>query len=212
MKTLLNTAYWPNLHYFYYLLNSDSTLIEQFDTYQKQSFRNRTQILSANGTLDLTIPIAKKGGKELTKEVRINYSENWQINHWRAITSAYKNSPYFEFFEHEIEVFYSKKHELLIDYNTKQLECVIKLLKLSKKISFTTSFEKQPNGFNDLRDVIHPKKDFTNDGEAKEILLQPYYQTFGAKFGFIPNLNILDLIFNIGLGVGNYYRLDSSKK
>jgi hypothetical protein len=205
MKTLLNTAYWPNLHYFYYLLYSDPVLVEQFDTYHKQSFRNRTQILSANGILDLTIPIAKKGGKELTKDVVISYAENWQINHWRAITSAYKNSPYFEFFEQEIKAFYSKKYESLVDYNSQQLECIFKILKLSKKISFTTAFEKKPEGFNDLRDVIHPKKDFRIDSHAKEILLKPYYQTFGEKFGFAPNLSILDLIFNTGLGAISYF-------
>ena len=109
MNPLLSTAYWPNLHYFYYLINSDSITIESFENYHKQSYRNRTQILTANGKLNLSIPIKNLNTKELIKDIEIAYQENWQINHWRAITSAYKNSPYFEFFEDEINYFYRRR-------------------------------------------------------------------------------------------------------
>src|SRR3954467_9744925 len=121
MNALLSTAYWPNTHYFFYVLNSPGFFIEQHENYQKQSFRNRTQILSANGPLDLSIPIKKKAPREYVKDVEINYKESWQSNHWRAITSAYKNSPYFDYFEEEIKYFYETPFELLLEYNNQQL-------------------------------------------------------------------------------------------
>src|SRR4051812_19762950 len=102
MTPLLSSAYWPNLHYFFYLINYDKADIEQWDNYQKQTFRNRTTILSANGLLDLNIPVKKSAHKELMKDVEISYSERWQQKHWRAIASAYGSAPYFEFFGEEI--------------------------------------------------------------------------------------------------------------
>lgn len=199
MNVLTSSAYWPNLHYFYYVLNSDKFVIENFENYHKQSFRNRTQILSANGRLDLSIPVKKLNTKELVKDVEISYTENWQTNHWRAITSAYKNSPYFEFFEEEIHYFYTAEFKYLIELNTEQLKLVLKLLKIKKEISFTSEFEKEPNNFIDLRNSIHPKINFAEDKLVVSKLTVPYYQTFENKFPFHPNLSILDLLFNKGL-------------
>jgi hypothetical protein len=207
MKALLSTAYWPNLHYFYYILNSENIVIESYENYHKQSYRNRTQILTANGKLDLSIPVKKLNTKELIRDVEIFYTENWQINHWRAITSAYKNSPYFEFFEKEIHYFYSKEFKFLIDYNTEQLKLILKLLKVKKDISFTTTFEKEPSNFIDLRNNIHPKIEFTEDIIVAEKLKQHYYQTFESKFPFHPNLSILDLLFNKGLETVDYLKI-----
>ncbi len=207
MNVLLSTAYWPNLHYFYYVLNSDKIVIENFENYHKQSFRNRTQILSANGKLDLSIPVKKLNTKELIKDVEISYAENWQNNHWRAITSAYKNSPYFEFFEEEINYFYSKEFKFLMELNTEQLELILKLLKLKKEIAFTSAFEKETTALTDLRNSIHPKINFTDDGKVSPILNTAYYQTFESKFPFHPNLSILDLLFNKGLVAVEYLSL-----
>ena len=96
MKVLLSTAYWPNLHYFFYLLNSDEAVIEQHDHYQKQSYRNRTRILSANGPLDLQIPVKKSAQKEEVTGIEISHTESWRQIHWVAICSAYGKSPFFE--------------------------------------------------------------------------------------------------------------------
>jgi hypothetical protein len=204
MNTLLSTAYWPNLHYFFYVLNSPSVAIEQFENFQKQSFRNRTQILTANGILDLSIPVHKKSVKEFTKDIGISYKENWQLKHWRAIISAYKNSPYFEHFETEIGNFYSRKYELLLDYNMDQLRTLLALLKIKKNITLTTEYKKEPKDFLDMREKIHPKVNFKSDPEIAVILSKPYYQTFEAKFNFFPDLSTLDLLFNTGLGTLNY--------
>jgi len=204
MNVLLSTAYWPNLHYFYYLLNTEVITIECCENYQKQSFRNRTQILTANGKLDLSIPIKNLSPKQPIKEVEISYQENWQINHWRAITSAYKNSPYFDFFEDEIYYFYSKPFKFLMDYNLEQLYLIFKLLKLKKEIALTSNYEKDPLNQFDLRDSIHPKIEFNEDVNVAQLLKTPYYQTFEAKFDFNPNLSILDLLFNKGLETKAY--------
>ncbi|MEO6304205.1 MAG: WbqC family protein [Bacteroidia bacterium] len=206
MKSLLSSAYWPNLHYFYYLLNSDTVTIESQENYHKQSYRNRTQILAANGKLDLSIPVKKLNTKELIKDIEISYSENWQINHWRAITSAYKNSPYFEFFEEDLNYFYSKEFKFLIEYNTEQLKLIFKLLKLKKEVFFTNAFEKEPN-YLDLRNSIHPKIEFKEDANVSTRLEIPYYQTFESKFPFHPNLSILDLLFNKGLETVEYLKV-----
>jgi len=206
MKTLLNTAYWPNLHYFYYVLNSEAVSIEQFENFQRQSFRNRTQLLTANGALDLSIPVKKKATKELSKDIEITYAENWHIKHWRAIVSAYKNSPYFEHFESEIEILYTEKHEFLISFNTLQLQCVLKILKTQKAISLTSIYEKESSDLLDLREKIHPKLNFKEDAIVAKQLSNPYYQTFENKFEFRPNLSILDLLFNKGLETLDYLR------
>lgn len=206
MKVLLSTAYWPNLHFFYYLLNSESVHIEQYENYQKQSFRNRTQILTANGVFDLSIPVVKKAAKELSKDIQISYAENWPQKHWRAIVSAYSNSPYFEFFEAEISQFYTNKYDLLVHYELEQIQCILNILKLKKEFSLTESYEKKPDGFMDLREVIHPKLSFVTDSEVANTLQIPYYQTFEAKFNFTPNLSILDLIFNRGLESISYLK------
>jgi hypothetical protein len=207
MNCLLSTAYWPNLHYFYYLFNADKIFIEQFENYQKQSFRNRTRILSANGVLDLSIPVKKKATKELTKDIEISYKESWQVKHWRAIISAYKNSPYFEHFESEIEHLYSYRHENLVQFNMEQLRIVLGILKIKKDISHTPAYEKESAGFLDLREKIHPKLGFEKDEEVTGVLTSPYYQTFETKYDFIPNLSILDLLFNKGLEALDYLKV-----
>lgn len=204
MNVLLSTAYWPNLHYFYYIFNGDKIVIEQHDNYTKQSYRNRTRILTANGSLDLTIPIKKNAHKELVAGLQISYSEPWQTKHWRAITSAYKNSPYFDFFEDDIKKMYTTDYEYLIDYNLEQLKIIFLLLRIKKEIILSTEYIKEPENTIDRREHIHPKKTFSKDG-SDNFLLKPYYQTFESKFGFTPNLSILDLLLNKGLDTLHYF-------
>lgn len=197
-------AYWPNLHYFYYVLHSEIVLIEQHEHYQKQSYRNRTRILSANGALDLSIPVLKKAPKELSRDVEISYQEAWQMKHWRAIVSAYSNSPYFEHFESEIFPFYSQRYASLLELNLTQLETLLKLLKVKKDIQLTEGYHKIVGNVTDLRELIHPKKQPDHSDPAYSKLSQPYYQTFESKFEFVPNLSILDLLFNEGLQTLDY--------
>jgi hypothetical protein len=206
MNVLLVTSYWPNLHYFFYVLNASIINIEQFDNYSKQSYRNRTQILSANGILNLSIPIKKNKSEKVINSIEISYKEDWQKNHWRAITSAYKNSPYFDFFEEDLKVFYSNKYNLLIDYNTEQLKFIVKVLKQKKNIQLTKQYERNPDSFIDLRTIIHPKHSYSSDKLLANKLDQSYYQTFENKISFTPNLSILDLLFNKGLHTIDYLK------
>lgn len=206
MNVLLVTSYWPNLHYFFYVLNASIINIEQFDNYSKQSYRNRTQILSANGILNLSIPIKKNKSEKAVNSIEISYKEDWQKNHWRAITSAYKNSPYFDFFEEDLKVFYSNKYNLLIDYNLDQLKFIIKVLKQKKNIQLTKQYESNPESVIDLRTIIHPKQSYLSDKLVANKLDQSYYQTFENKISFTPNLSILDLLFNKGLHTIDYLK------
>jgi hypothetical protein len=197
-KVLLSTAYLPNTEYFHYLLK-DNSIIEKHEHYQKQSFRNRCQILSANGVLDLVIPLKKNADKELISQKRISYSENWQTKHWRAISSAYKNSPYFEFFEPEFYPFYAEKHEFLFDYNLKLIETILKILRIKKELALTNEFQKEFQGL-DLRESIHPKV-------KSAAALRPYHQVFADRFGYTENLSVIDLLFNQGLNTKDFLTL-----
>lgn len=197
---ILNTAYLPNLTYFYYLINSEQVTIEAKEYYQKQSYRNRCEILSANGILILSVPVKKNAVKELITEKQISYSENWQIKHWRAICSGYKNSAYFEFFEDEFRFFYENKFDFLFEYNFELINLVLKLLKLKKDVFISNSFETKTKDKVDLRESIHPKIIHSNIPETD----RAYYQVFSDKFSFQKNLSIIDLLFNKGLETVSY--------
>ncbi|MCU0361092.1 MAG: WbqC family protein [Bacteroidia bacterium] len=199
MNVLLSSAYWPNLHYMYYVLNAGNIFIEQHEHYGKQSFRNRCVILSANGSLNLSIPVKNLKPKQMISEVEIAYKENWKARHWRAIQSAYNNSPYFEYFEQDIQHFYEKEYDHLLDYNLHQLKLLLKLFRVEKNIQLTQAFDKSIDQGSDLRPYSNPKLSYTQDPLVRDLLNQPYYQTFEAKFAFVPNLSILDLLFNKGL-------------
>jgi len=206
MRVLLSSAYWPNLQYFYYLLNHDFIIIEQFDNYQKQSYRNRTQILAANGPLSLFLPITKNLPKVLVKDIQISHVENWEHKHWGAIKSAYGKAPYFEFFADEIAALYETKHDSLLEFNLAQIACVFRILRIKKKIELSSAFVASPQEVIDMRETIHPKSEIAFDTPVGKILSQPYYQTFGEKFSFVPNLSILDLLFNKGLAAIDYLK------
>ncbi len=206
MNVLLSTAYWPNLHYMFYVLQAENISIEQQENYRKQSFRNRCIILSANGPLHLSIPVKHNKSKELISEVEIEYKENWRAKHWRAIQSAYNNSPYFEYFEKEIKNVYEKDFQHLLSFNIEQLQLILKIFRLNKKFELSQQFEKSPLNKRDLRNGIDPKTHFSFDALVTNTLNQEYYQTFNSKFKFVPNLSVLDLLFNKGLGGIDYLR------
>ncbi len=197
MPILLSTAYWPSLAYLKQVVKADAVVIEQHEHYSKQTYRNRCAILSANGRLRLSIPIQKKSGtKQAIRDVEICYREKWQHQHWKAIESAYKNSPYFEFFEADIKPFYQSDFQFLLTYNTQQLDLLLKLLRLQKTVTFTETYQAQTEPTNvDLRSLV------TTETVTEEWLLKPYQQTFSDKLNFVAGLSSLDALFNVGLGV-----------
>jgi len=204
MTPLLSTAYWPNIQYFFYLVNSAGAFIEQCEHYEKQSYRNRTIILSANGPLQLIVPVVHKAPKQRTADVEICYRDRWQARHWTSLVSAYRNSPYFEFFEDDLKAFYNNDYRLLLDYNLAQTQQMLKWLRCDVPLQLTAQYQEEAGLFYDLRQRIHPKRGFESDTLAGSVLQTRYYQTFEHKFGFLPNLSILDLFFNCGADAKDY--------
>jgi len=188
---LLSTAYLPNIHYLSTVISHDSIVIEKHENFVKQTYRNRCDIVTANGKLSLSIPLIKQADKELISDKKISYAEDWQKQHWRTIVSAYKNSPYFEFFEDEFKPFYENQFEFLLDYNTQLLQTILHILRIKKQIEFTTQFELHPVGIVDLRSL--------SDVHTTSPIIKSYYQVFADKLGFTPNVSCLDVLFNIGL-------------
>lgn len=207
-EIVLGTAYWPNLHYFSYLLNADSCVIDVFEHYEKQSYRNRCKILSANGVLDLSIPVEHPGKGCAVKGIKISAGK-WRSQHASAIQSAYGKSPYFAYFGEEVLSFYEKEYESLLAFNTAQLQFLLKVFRLQKNISQSQAYVEVADGM-DLRQLIHPKKSFMDDSLVAGQLRRSYYQVFGDKFGFSANLSILDLLFNKGLDSLGYLRMYST--
>ena len=192
---LLSTAYLPSVFYLKQILHNDKIIIEKNENFIKQTYRNRCDIVSANGLITLSIPLIKQNNKELISEKKISYAENWQQQHWRTLVSAYKNSPYFDFFEQEFKPFYEKKFEYLFEYNLQLLETILKILRVQKTILFTEEFQIKPSNVKDLRLI--------SDLKHTEIKIEstPYYQVFSDKNGFKENLSCIDALFNIGLEI-----------
>ena len=196
-EILLSTAYLPNIQYVRAVSQNKTVVVEQYENFLKQSFRNRCTILSANGIMDLSIPIVKGCSKHLIKDTKICYNQHWQSQHWHAIVSAYNSSPYFEYFKDDFEPFFLKKYDYLLDFNTEINTLIFKLLKIKTQISLTEDYIREENpDYIDLRNQIHPKKAQTIKQNYYDET--PYPQVFDSIYGFTPNLSIIDMIFNIG--------------
>ena len=196
-SVLLAPAYCGPVRYFAQMAGYGKVYIEQHENYIRQTYRNRCVILGSNGPLPLTIPVehGRSPGVKI-RDIRIAWYENWQLNHWRAITSAYNNSPFFDYYADDLRPFYEKKQEFLFDFNLELTERIVELAGLEKELHLTEAFEAVPGRFANLREVISPKGKATNQGlVSREI---PYTQVFEGKFSFIPQLSILDLLFNTG--------------
>lgn len=187
---LLPTAYLPGLHYLKHVLKAETIVLEAHEHFVKQTHRNRCEILTANGKLALSIPLVKQADKEITAHKKISYAENWQQQHWRTISSAYKNSPYFEFFEDDLRPFYEEKYEFLLDYNTELLKTILHILRVKKQILLTEAYEPEPLGITDLRNV---------DEHMTVDPVKSHYQVFSIGSDFVPGLSCIDALFNIGL-------------
>jgi hypothetical protein len=194
---LLSTAYLAPLQYYTKLAGYKHVYIEYFENYSKQSYRNRCTILSANGPLNLFIPVLKDNRtKVLTKDVRIDNNSRWKQMHVRAIESAYRSSPYFLYYADDFFEVYNKNQTFLVDLNNDFLKLTSELLNLDIKTEYTSDYKKLPFSFDDFSDAIHPKTRMKKPDN--HFLSKNYYQVFESKFGFVPNLSITDLLFNLG--------------
>ncbi len=191
--------YLPPVSYFKAIRSfGNPILIEQYEHFPKQTYRTRASIHSANGKLDLIIPVKKgSNGHTAMKDVRISYDANWQRLHWLSLQTSYRTSAFFEYYEHEFVSFYEKEYEFLLDYNMELFDLLCRLLKLEVSWATTTHYEAEYAGAIDLRTVIHPKMQPFRQ-------VEPYYQVFANKNGFLEDLSIVDLLFNQGPHSKNY--------
>jgi hypothetical protein len=194
---LLSTACFPPVQYFTKLLLYKTVYLEQHENFIKQTYRNRYQVLGANGPVSLVVPVVKGRGRKVgIKDLQISYDTGWQRNHWRTIFSAYNSSPFFEYYKDDIQPFFEKKSKFLFEYNLAILEVICNLLEIETTILMTVDFEKVPENTLNFREAISPKKH--KSATDAQFFPHPYTQVFSEKSGFIPNLSILDLLFNEG--------------
>lgn len=196
-QAVLTTAYFPPVEYFFAIASSGKAVIEQCEFYQKQSYRNRCRILSASGPEALSVPVVKETTlSRPIREMKVDYDEPWLQVHKRALDAAYNSSPFYLYYKDEIMEVLDSRPTFLFDLNTKLLELLLQMAGVKADISFTEDFAKDW-GEGDFRETIHPK-------HKGENLLQiykkekTYYQVFSDRLGFVPNLSILDLLFNEG--------------
>ncbi len=189
---LLSSAYFAPVQWYQKLCRYDRVLIEHHDSYAKQTYRNRCLIAGANGVQALTVPVSHS--------CRISDHGNWRHQHWQAITSAYGDSPFFQYYEDDLRPFFTERWEWLYDFNEAIRQKMCELLDIQPRVDFTTCYVKeeeraawQPPA-DDFREAINPKHPWP-DADFRP---RPYYQVFSGKHGFLPNLSILDLLMNMG--------------
>ena len=181
--------------------------IEACENYQKQSYRNRCCFYAADGMQSLSFPIIHESGthKRPISEIRIDYSKPWVMQHKRAIISAYRTSAYFEYYQDELFEILDSRPERLIDLNTRLLKFFLDKTGIMADVRMTENYVIGENAlesqgekiaYEDLREAIHPKREDTILRDLE--LEKPYFQVFAEKHGFIPNLSIMDLLFNEG--------------
>jgi hypothetical protein len=193
---LLSIAYLPPVHYFSKLIKYQNVYIEKFENYQKQSYRNRCYILSANGILALSVPVIHAGNKIFTRDIKIDNSLRWKGIHLKAIESAYSSSAFYLYYIDDILKVYNQNYQYLWDLNIALIIKILELLNLDLTLQYTESFKSVPFPFEDLTQALHPKAKY--NVRENDYTLKPYYQVFEDKYGFVPNLSIIDLLFNTG--------------
>jgi len=208
-STILSSAYFAPVQWYQKLNRYDEILIEAYDSFIKQTYRNRCLIATTNGVQALTVPVERMTdaipadgtvapGKCLMKDVRISDHGNWRHLHWNALQSAYGESPFFEFYADDIRPFFERRWTFLYDFNMEICAKMCELLDINPSIRPTDSYLPVDSGtllgVTDMRDAIRPKHPLPDN----DFTPRRYYQVYERKHGFIPNLSILDLLFNMG--------------
>lgn len=194
---IFQPLYFGPVYQYKKILEAKEVVFEVQDNYQKQTYRTRQHIYGANGFLSLNIPIIHgKGVRQKTKEVRIENKFPWQKNHFKSLENAYRSSPYFEFYEDDLSKLYSKEYTFLIDFLFDSIDFIWAHLPLEKPYQKTKEFQLEYPENVDMRHLANAKDKSTYQ-------VPSYIQVFENKHGFIPNLSILDLLFNEGPNAAN---------
>ena len=193
---LLSSTYCAPVQWYQKLNRYDAVVVEQYDNFLKQTSRNRCIIATANGTQVLTIPVEKGDtDKCLMRDVRISDHGNWRRLHWNALATAYGDSPFFDYYVDDLRPFYEQRFAFLLDFNMQMTAKLCELLDITPNISLSEEYVKDvESGVEDFREVIRPKHPMPD----ADFIPKPYYQVYAQRHGFIPNLSILDLLFNMG--------------
>ena len=188
MNVLIESHYFPSIHYFASLAKANSLYIESKETFQKQSFRNRCEIYNGQKKISLVVPVNHRTRHFSIEQLEIDYSERWQNQHWRTIQAAYGKAPFFDYYAPEIKTLIYSNEKFLFNLNQKILQqFLIWFPNIQLKTEVTTSYQTSvSDNFIDLRSVIHPKK------KNRSIEWIRYNQHFNTDF--VPNLSIIDIL------------------
>lgn len=191
MRGLIHPTYFPNLSHFVIMIKSQTLYLEVCDNYQKQTYRNRTEIYGANGKLALTVPVNyTQKNRQLYKNVRIANEDKWQQLHLKSLESAYRMSPFFEYYIDDLLPLFKTKFNFILDLNLACLETIKDCMQLDFSYTKTEHFELESAKKEDYRYLVKRK--------SQPISTSTYQQVFSDKHGFMGNLSILDLLFNEG--------------
>ena len=195
---LLHPTYFPSIVQMVVVAKAEKLVFEVEDNYQKQTYRNRAYIAHANGRLTLNVPIkhSKDGTRQKYKEVVVENSFPWQSQHWKSLQSAYRTSPFFEFYEDDLAPLFKTKVDYLLDFNFKIFDTLSDLIGIELPYSTTSEYVKNPKE-KDLRYLAIAKNE-------PEYSLVKYNQVLQENHGFLPNLSVLDLLFNEGPNTLSY--------
>lgn len=191
MTPLFSTAYFPPIAYVATMLRHTEVLIEAKETFPKQTYRNRMEIMTAGGVRTLSVPVLRNNHSR-TEEVGIDYKERWNIIHLRTLEAAYSASPFYQYYKDGLEAILTCRYNLLMELNQTALEWLLKQLKTPCILRYTTDYLPATENTMDFRSVFSPKTPYPTDS------YKPYYQVFNDRQPFTPNLSILDLLFNLG--------------
>jgi len=193
INILHSTAYLPPISWVQEIMKAEKVYIEAEETYPRQTYRNRCKLITANGIISLSIPVIRESGsKPITRDIQIFYDEPWQRLHWRTIDAAYSNSPFYLYYKDELKPFYETKYRFLLDFNNALATKLFNILGLKYEVELTTEFNINPVEVIDHRNTISPKSD------PDPVKFKTYHQVFEERHGFIPDLSIIDLLFNEG--------------
>ena len=197
MTPVFSTAYLPPIAYVATMVQHTELLIETKETFPKQTYRNRTEIMTAGGVRTLSVPVIRNNHSR-TEVVGIDYKERWNIIHLRTLAAAYSASPYYLYYKDDLEELMTQRYDKLIDLNEALLKWILRLLKCDCQLLRTGDYQKEYEL--DFRNTFSPKIPYPTEGQEK------YYQVFSDRLPFTPNLSIIDLLMNVGPEAKDYLK------